>query len=342
MTEARPVVPDAAAAGGGRNHHDTGRDWPPLNYADWRDTAATLHLWTQIVGKVRLALSPWLNHGWHVPLYVNARGLGTSAIHAGHRVFEIDFDFVGQRLVIRTPDDRDRGFDLEPMSVATFHRRCMAELAAAGIDVTINVMPNEVPAPIRFPDDEVHRSYDAAAANAFWHVLVQADRAFRLFRTGFLGKASPVHFFWGSFDLAVTRFSGRGAPLHPGGVPGLPDAVTREAYSHEVSSAGFWPGNEQYPQAAFYSYAYPTPAGFAQATIEPAGAVWSAEMGEWLLPYDAVRTAPDPESALMGFLQSTYRAAADLAGWDRALECGIGAPRWPRPVERAGTSAAPP
>jgi hypothetical protein len=327
------VVADSDANVDVERPGDTGRHWPVLNYPDWRDTAVTLHLWTQIVGKVRLALSPWLNHGWHVPLYVNSRGLGTSPIHALRRVFEIDFDLVDHRLVIRTPDAHDRGFALEPMSVATFYGRCMAELGAGGIDVTINVVPNEVAQPIPFPDDEVHCSYDAAAANAFWKVLVQVDRAFRLFRTGFLGKASPVHFFWGSFDLAVTRFSGRAAPSHPGGVQGLPDAVTREAYSHEVSSAGFWPGNDQYPHAAFYSYAYPTPKGFAQATIEPtSAAVWSAQMGEWLLPYDAVRTAADPDSALTSFLQSTYRAAADLANWDRALECGLGALRRPRPV----------
>ncbi|HEX6019323.1 MAG TPA: DUF5996 family protein [Burkholderiaceae bacterium] len=319
----------------GSNTDDREHAWPRLNYADWRDTAATLQLWTQIVGKVRLALSPWLNHGWQVPLYVNARGLGTSAIHAGRRIFEIDFDLADHRLVVSTPEARERGFALEPMSVASFYRRCMAELDAAGIRVTIDVMPNEVPNPIRFPDDELHASYDAAAANAFWRVLVQAERVFRLFRTSFLGKSSPVHFFWGAFDLAVTRFSGRPAPLHPGGIPGLPDAVTREAYSHEVSSAGFWPGDERYPDAAFFSYAYPTPQGFAQAQVEPAPAFWSDPMGEWLLPYEAVRTAADPESALLRFLQTSYRAAADLAGWDRGLECEIGVPRRPRAVQSA-------
>lgn len=309
------------------------RAWPELTYADWRDTAVTLQLWTQIVGKVRLALSPWLNHGWQVPLYVNARGLGTSLVHAGGRIFEIDFDLVDHRLIVQTPEAPDRGFALEPMSVATFHRRLMAQLDGAGIDVMIDTLPNEVPEPIRFADDEVHASYDALAVNAFWRALVAADRVFRLFRTGFLGKASPVHFFWGSFDLAVTRFSGRTAPLHPGGIPGLPDAVTREAYSHEVSSAGFWPGNDRHPHAAFFSYAYPTPKGFEQATIEPAEAFWAKEMGEWLLPYDAVRTAADPEAALMRFLQTTYRAAADLAAWDRSLECKIGVPGRPRPVQ---------
>jgi hypothetical protein len=213
--------------------------WPPLDYLSWRDTLQTLHLWTQMVGKVRLALSPWLNHGWQVPLYVNARGLGTSAIHAGGGMLEVDLDFVAHRLVIRTSEDRERGFALVPMSVAEFHRRFMDELRAAGIAVAIHPMPNEVPSPIRFPDDETHASYDAAAVHRFWRALVQVDRVFKAFRTGFLGKCSPVHFFWGSFDLAVTRFSGRRAPAHAGGFPGLPDAVTREAYSHEVSSAAF-------------------------------------------------------------------------------------------------------
>lgn len=314
---------------------DNESPWPALNYPDWRDTAATLQLWTQIVGKACLALSPWLNHGWHVALYVNARGLGTSTIHAGRGILQIDFDLVDHRLIVRTSHAPDRGFALEPMSVATFYRRFMAQLDAAGVAVTIDVVPNEVPAPIRFPDDEVHAAYDAAAVHAFWRALVQVDRVFRLFRTAFLGKSSPVHLFWGSFDLAVTRFSGRLAPMHPGGVAGLPDAVTREAYSHEVSSAGFWPGSDAYPRAAFYSYAYPMPHGFGQATIEPAGAVWVAGMGEWLLPYDVVRAASDPDAALLRFLETTYRAAADLAGWDRSLECGIGVPGRPRPVQAA-------
>jgi hypothetical protein len=273
-----------------------------------------------------------LNHGWHVPLYVNARGIGTSPIHGPRGLLEIDFDFVAHRLVVRTAESADCGFALEPMSVAAFYRRCMEALQSAGARVAIDPLPNEVPDPIRFPDDETHADYDAAAVQAFWRALVRVDRVFHLFRTGFLGKASPVHLFWGSFDLAVTRFSGRPAPLHPGGVPGLPDAVTREAYSHEVSSAGFWPGSDAYPQAAFYSYAYPTPQGFAAASIEPAGAVWSASMGEWLLPYEAVRTADDPDAALLRFLETTYRAAAGLGHWDRALDCAIGAPRVPRPL----------
>ncbi|MBC7778474.1 MAG: hypothetical protein H7125_00075 [Proteobacteria bacterium] len=304
--------------------------WPALEYLEWRDTAATLQLWTQIVGKVRLALSPWLNHGWHVPLYVNVHGLGTSAVHAGARVLEIDFDFVRHRLSVRTSEGFDGGFALEPMSVATFYRRVMAELARAGVEVTIDLTPNEVPEPIRFPDDELHAAYDASAARAFWHTLVQVDRVFRLFRTSFLGKASPVHFFWGSFDLAVTRFSGRTAPLHPGGIPGLADTVTREAYSHEVSSAGFWPGNAAYPHAAFFSYAYPGPEGFSVASVEPAEATWVEAMGEWVLPYDAVRAAADPDAMLLRFLETTYRAAATLARWDPGLDGALGVARRPR------------
>ena len=315
--------------------------WPALDYADWRDTAATVHLWTQIVGKVRLALSPWINHDWQVPLYVNAHGVGTSPVHVGRGIVEIDFDFVDHRLIVRTSERPDRGFALEPMSVATFYRRVLSELEAAGVGVTINVMPNEVPKPIRFPDDEAHASYDAAAVQAFWRILIQVDRVFRLFRTGFLGKSSPVHLFWGSFDLAVTRFSGRPAPLHPGGVPGLPDAVTREAYSHEVSSAGFWPGSDAYPHAAFYSYAYPTPPGFLGAAVEPAEAFWSAEMGEWLLPYEAVRSAVDGDAVLLRFLETTYRAAATLAGWDRHLDCGIGVPGRARSVAPTGAGSTP-
>ncbi len=325
------MIPGDPAASG----TDPGAVWPRLDYAGSRDTLATLQLWTQVVGKVRLALSPWLNHGWQVPLYVTTRGLGTSPIYAGTRSVEIDFDLVAHRLVLRSADAEPRGFDLAPMSVAAFYRRCMAELAALGIAVVIDTRPNEVAAPLRFPDDEVHASFDPAAVTAFFRALMQADRLFRQFRTGFLGKASPVHFFWGSFDLAVTRFSGRPAPLHPGGVPGLPDSVTREAYSHEVSSVGFWPGSDAHPQAAFYAYAYPTPDGYANAAVEPDAAHWSDAMGEWLLPYDAVRSAADPDAAVLRFLQSTHAAAARLAGWDPALDCAPGVPRRPRPVGAA-------
>ena len=306
--------------------------WPELPYAAWRDTAATLQLWTQIVGKVRLALTPWMNHGWQVTLYVTARGLGTSPIPFGAEIFEIEFDFISHCLVARTSAGNEAVFALEPQSVAAFYRRVSALLKEIGVAVHINEMPNEFPNPIRFPEDELHRSYDAAAAHRFWRALVQVDRVFKLFRTGFLGKASPVHFFWGSFDIAVTRFSGRAAPQHPGGVPGLPDAVTREAYSHEVSSAGFWPGSDAFPHAAFYSYAYPEPPGFRDRPVV-AGAHFDSGLGEFILPYDTVRAAADPDQLILDFLQNTYAAAADAGRWDRAaLECPIGAPARVRAV----------
>jgi hypothetical protein len=300
--------------------------WPHLPYASWRATAATLQLWTQIVGKVRLTLTPWLNHSWQVPLYVTARGLGTSPIPAGSEILEIEFDFISHRLIARTSRGETRELPLKPQTVADFHRGVIDLLKGIGVAVAIHEMPNEVPNPIRFSQDRTHASYDPAAAHSFWRALVQADRVFKLFRTAFLGKASPVHFFWGSFDLAVTRFSGRTAPRHPGGVPGLPDAVTREAYSHEVSSAGFWPGNEAFPHAAFYSYAYPEPAGFRDRPVTP-GARFDAALGEFILPYDMVRSATEPEALLLDFLSTTYAAAAETGGWDRAaLECPVGVP----------------
>ena len=240
--------------------------WPDLTYSAWSETLATLQLWTQIVGKIRLTLAPWLNHSWQTPFYVTARELGTSPIPIGSEIFDIEFDFVAHRLSVRTSRGAERFLPLRPQSVADFYRATLDLLNGLGIAVAIKETPNEVPNPVRFSSDRTHAAYDADAAHRFWRALVQTDRIFNLFRSGFLGKASPAHFFWGSFDLAVTRFSGRPAPLHPGGVPGLPDDVAREAYSHEVSSAGFWPGNEAFPRAAFYSYAYPEPAGFrAQA-----------------------------------------------------------------------------
>ncbi len=300
--------------------------WPELPYAPWKDTAATLHLWTQVVGKIRLAKTPWLNHSWHVALYVTARGLSTGPIPDGARTFQIDIDFVDHVLALRTSDGQAREVKLEPKPVARFYAETMAALDELGIAVAINTMPNEIPDAIPFERDRTHQAYDADAANRFWRVLLATNEVMARFRTGFLGKASPVHFFWGSFDLAVTRFSGRLAPMHPGGVPHLPNSVAREAYSHEVSSAGFWPGGGgavDYP--AFYSYAYPAPEGFAQAKVKPAQAFFSKILGEFLLPYDAVRTASDPDTALMEFLVSTYEAAADLATWDRnALECAVG------------------
>ena len=306
--------------------------WPDLTYSAWSETLATLHLWTQIVGKIRLTLTPWLNHSWHAPLYVTARGLGTSPIPIGAEIFEIEFDFVGQRLAVRTSRGAERSLPLRPQSVADFYRATIDLLASMGVGVAIKETPNEVPNPIRFSEDRIHASYDAAAAHRFWRALVQADRIFKLFRSGFLGKASPVHFFWGSFDLAVTRFSGRRAPLHPGGVPGLPDAVVREAYSHEVSSAGFWPGAEAFPRAAFYSYAYPEPAGFRARPVAP-GSYFDTTLGEFILPYDTVAQAGQPDALLLDFLSTTYVAAAETGGWDRAaLECPLGVPGRVRPI----------
>ena len=306
--------------------------WPDLTYSAWSETLATLHLWTQIVGKIRLTLTPWLNHSWHAPLYVTARGLGTSPIPIGAEIFEIEFDFVGQRLAVRTSRGAERSLPLRPQSVADFYRATIDLLASMGVAVAIKETPNEVPNPIRFSEDRIHASYDAAAAHRFWRALVQADRIFKLFRSGFLGKASPVHFFWGSFDLAVTRFSGRRAPLHPGGVPGLPDAVVREAYSHEVSSAGFWPGAEAFPRAAFYSYAYPEPAGFRARPVAP-GSYFDTTLGEFILPYDTVAQAGQPDALLLDFLSTTYVAAAETGGWDRAaLECPLGIPGRVRPI----------
>jgi hypothetical protein len=301
--------------------------WPELPFAAWRDTCATLQLWTQVVGKIRLTLSPWLNHSWHVTLYVTSRGLSTSPIPYGTGNFEVEFDFLDHVLKISTSDGQTRQFALAGHSVASFYAKVMAELAALGIHVTIDEMPNELPEPIRFSQDTQHASYDADAVARFFKILVNVDRVFKQFRTGFLGKASPVHFFWGSFDLAVTRFSGRTAPRHPGGVPHLSDSVACEAYSHEVSSAGFWPGGGAIDYPAFYSYAYPEPAGFRAAKARPEAAFFSEALGEFILPYDAVRTAKDPDAALFDFLQSTYEAAANAAKWDRdALECESGKP----------------
>lgn len=309
--------------------------WPRLDYATSRDTLVTLQLWTQIVGKVRLALTPWVNHGWQVPLYVTARGLGTSPIPAGKELLEIEFDFITHCLNVHTSRGDERRLLLKPQSVADFYDQVMRVLRNLGIEVEINERPNEMPDPIPFHQDHTHKSYTAPAVHAFWRALIQATRVFKEFRSGFLGKASPVHFFWGSFDLAVTRFSGREAPPHPGGVPGLPDDVTREAYSHEVSSAGFWPGNENFPEAAFYSYAYPEPKGFRDRPAI-AAARFDATLGEFILPYEAVRTAPDPDALLLDFLMSTYAAAADTGGWDRGrLECQLGQPRRVRPVAAA-------
>jgi hypothetical protein len=307
--------------------------WPELPYAAWKDTAATLQLWTQIVGKVRLAATPWLNHSWHVTLRVTARGLATPLIATRSRDFQIEFDFVDHTLWIRTADGQFRQVMLRPVSVAEFYADVMIALHELGITLRIDEMPNEIPDAVRFSEDRAHASYDADFVNRFWRVLTRSQAVFAHFRTSFLGKASPVHFFWGSFDLAVTRFSGRPAPPHPGGIPHLPDAVVREAYSHEVSSAGFWPGGGPIDYPAYYSYAYPAPDGFGAAPVRPAQAFFSKDLGEFILPYDAVRTAADPDAALMDFLQSTYEAAAALGKWDRgSLECRVGEVGRPRKV----------
>jgi Family of unknown function (DUF5996) len=292
--------------------------WPPLPFAEWKDTAETLHMWTQIVGKIRLTLSPWTNHSWHVTLYVTSRGLTTSPIPHGSHTFEIQFDFIDHQLFIDKSDGARRAIPLKPQSVAEFYGTVMKTLSDLELPVTINTMPNEIENPIPFDQDEKHRSYDREYANRFWRALVQSDRVFKDFRSRFCGKCSPVHFFWGSFDLAVTRFSGRPAPPHPGGVPHLPDAVTREAYCQEVSSLGFWPGNAAAPTPVFYSYAYPEPPGFAAAKIQPDAAFYETKLREFILPYDAVRTREKPDQVLLDFAQSAYDAASKLGKWDRA------------------------
>jgi hypothetical protein len=307
--------------------------WPDLPYSAWRETCTTLQLWTQIVGKIRLARTPWLNHSWHVALYVTVRGLTTSPIPHGERTFQIDFDFLDHMLRIETSDGLRRQVPLQPQPVADFYAAVMAAMTDLGVPVAIDQMPNEMADAIRFSEDRAHAAYDPEYAQRFWRVLLQADRVLKAFRTGFLGKCSPVHFFWGSFDLAVTRFSGRRAPPHSGGVPNLPDAVAREAYSHEVSSAGFWPGGGAIDYPAFYSYAYPAPEGFHAARVRPKAAFFNQQLGEFILPYDSVRTAEAPEVVLLEFLQSTYDAAADRGGWDRAaLDCPPGKPGVPRAI----------
>jgi hypothetical protein len=307
--------------------------WPELDWSHWRETAIALQLRTQIVGKVRLALTPWLNHSWHVPLYVSARGLTTSPIRLGARILEIEFDFLNDSVTFETSEGEQRRIPLAAGRISDFHAAVLATLADLDIVVRIDGMPSEMPDPVPFAEDHADRPYDAEAARSFWRALIQATRLFDDFRTGFLGKASPTHFFWGSFDLASTRFSGRSAPRHPGGVPGLPDAVTVEAYSDQESSLGFWPGSDAYPHAAFYAYAYPAPAGYADARVQPDAARYDTTLGEFILPYDAVRTAPDPDAALLAFCRSTYDAAADLGEWNRdTLECPLGRPRIPRVV----------
>jgi hypothetical protein len=295
--------------------------WPALAYDEWRDTYATLHRWTQIVGKIRLVQTPWCNHSWHVPFYVTARGLTTSPIAHESRIFEIEFDFVDHQLRIKTAEGRTETLRLAPRAVADFYQELFARLQTLGLEISIRTTPSEIPDATPFDQDWTHAAYDEEQVTRFWHALVQADRVFKAFRSRFIGKCSPVHFFWGSFDLAVTRFSGRRAPPHQGGVPNLPDWVAREAYSHEVSSCGFWPGGEAIPYPVFYAYAYPEPQGFKTAPLRPVAARYETTVGEFILPYDQVRQAASPDVTLLEFLQSSYEAAADLGRWDRpALE----------------------
>jgi hypothetical protein len=297
--------------------------WPSLPLDAWKDTYATLHMWVQIVGKIRLVQSAWVNHSWHVTLYVTARGLTTGPVPHGNRTFHIDFDFVDHAVTVQSSDGRSGRVPLHPQSVAKFYASLMEQMAKLDLHVDIHRLPNEIPDPIAFDQDEAHHEYDPEYANRFWRILVQVDRVFRTFRAPFTGKCSPVHFFWGGPDLAVTRFSGRRAPKHPGGIPHLPDWVTQEAYCEEVSSCGFWPGGGPIPYAAFYSYAYPEPANFAAAPVQPVEAFYSDDLREFVLPYDVVRQSESPDDTLLQFLQTTYAAAANLAKWDRAeLERG--------------------
>ncbi len=300
-------------------------EWPELTLDGWAPTLDALHMWTQVVGKVRLALEPMVNHWWQVPFYVSARGLTTSLMHRGSLGLEIEFDFLTQRLEIRTADGRYGHVPLQPQSVAAFYDATMEALAGVGAAVTINPWPQELPDVVPFPDDTMARPYDADAVQRFWLALVQMHRVMRIFRARFQGKVSPVHFFWGADDLAVTRFSGREAPRHPGGAPHCAAWVQEMAYSHEVSSCGFWPGGTS--EGSFYAYAYPTPEGFAEWPVAPAAASYDTTLGEFILPYADVRRADDPEGLLLEFFQSTYEAAAELAHWDRhALEVGPDGP----------------
>lgn len=290
--------------------------WPSLPLESWKDTYATLHMWMQVVGKIRLALAPMINHWWQVPLYVTSRGLTTSPIPYGTRTFQIDFDFLAHELRIDASSGERRSLALEPRSVADFYRQTMAALRALDIEVSIWTTPVEVENPVPFERDDQHGAYDPEYAQRFWRILMQADRVLTEFRSDFIGKASPVHFFWGSFDLAVTRFSGRLAPVHPG-APNVADFVTRKAYSHEVSSCGFWPGGGPVDGPVFYAYAYPEPPGFKDYPIRPSAAYYSSDFREFMLPYEAVRTAASPDQALLDFLRCTYDAAAYLGKWDR-------------------------
>lgn len=297
--------------------------WPVLPSDRWADTVEALHLWTQVVGKIRLGYAPWFNHSWSVTLYVSTRGLCTSMIPYDNEGVELEFDLTTHQLDVHTTTGQRRSIPLRSQSVAGFHQAVLDAMASVGMPVTINPMPNEIPGAIPFDQDTAVRDYEPDHAHVLWRALVQIDRVLNRFRAGFKGKVSPVHFFWGSFDLATTRFSGRSAPPHPGGLPNFPDDVAQEAYSHEVTSAGFWPGNRDSPAPIFYAYAYPTPDGFSEAEVRPTDALWLEDLGEFVLPYAAATAADDPDAVLAEFFDSTHAAAAELANWDRAaLECG--------------------
>lgn len=312
--------------------HVSQAEWPQLRYDLWRETGAAVHLWAQIVGKYRLAHTPWVNHSWHATFYVTPRGLTTGPVPDGRHMITVDFDLWDHRLVASAEGGPSCSFALEPMSVAEFFDRTRETIRAVGGSPTIHGAPNEVPDAVPFADDTAPRPYHADAVRRYHTALLRIEPVFSHFRTSFVGKVSPVHLFWGALDLAVTRFSGRRAPPHPGGIPNLPNPVTREAYSHEVSSAGFWPGGNGADEAMFYSYAYPEPEGFRTAFV-PSPAYYHEGLGEFVLPYEAVRRATDPSDALLGFLRATYEAVADLGHWDRAaLECKLGRPRVPRRV----------
>ena len=313
------------------NASPTRPGWPALPSETWFDTLETVQLWTQIVGKIRMVQSPWINHSWSVTLYVSPTGLRTSLVPYDDDAFEWAFDFVEHHVDLVTSRGERRSIPLAPMSVADFYATVLDAMGAVGMPVAINPLPNEVADAIPFPDDTRHAAYDPEHIHAWWRAALQATRVFTRFRAGYWGKSSPVHFFWGGFDLAVTRFSGRRAPPHGGGIPNFPDDVAREAYSHEVTSAGFWPGNRVAPAPIFYAYAYPTPEGFAEAAVQPVEAFWVDDLGEFALPYDAVAGADDPDAHLLTFLESTHAVAADLGGWDRQqLECNepYGADWW--------------
>ncbi len=295
--------------------------WPSLPLAEWKDTLDTLHRWAQMVGKTRLALAPPVNHSWHVTLYPTSRGLTTSPMPYGDRTVEVEFDFIDHNLVVRTSDGSTRALALVPRTVADFYREYRSLLESLGLKVKLWPVPSEMEDDLRFTEDQQHRSYDPDHAARCWEILSQSAQVIGKFRGRFIGKCSPVHFFWGAFDLACTRFSGRTAPPHPGGIPHLPDRIAREAYSHECISAGWWPGGGPMPDAAFYSYSYPEPPGYAEARVLPEAAYYHKELREFVLPYEAVRSARRPDDMLLQFLQTTYEAGADLAGWDRrALE----------------------